>query len=135
MPRVAPAGTGGSDPVLERSQSLQRPPTPLTADDADRIVRKALTSAHTQAGGRLSPDRSGCLVLVGFHLHHLDAEVLEDAAARLLAGRERGHLIAIVVMGLGVLVEETDTSPESQQRSLAATCGQPQLRGWSSLGG
>lgn len=73
-------------------------------------MRKALTSAHTQAGGQLSPDRSGCLVLVGFHLHHLDAEVLEDAAARLLAGPERGHLIAIVVMGLGVLVEETDTS-------------------------
>lgn len=89
---------------------LQRPPTPLTADEADRIVRKALTSARTQAGGQLSPNRSGCLVVVGFHLHEPDAEVLERAAARLLASRGRAHVIAIVVMGLGVVLEETDMS-------------------------
>jgi hypothetical protein len=93
---------------VKTPQALQRPPTPVTADEADRIVRKALTSAHTQAGGQLSPDRSGCLVVVGFHLHERDAEVLEGAAARLLAGRERAHVIAIVVIGLGVVLEETD---------------------------
>ena len=95
---------------VKTPQHLQRPPTPLTADEARRIVRKALTKAQTQAGGQLSPDRSGCLVVVGFHLHERDAELLEEAAARLLAGRERAHVIAIVVMGLGAVLEETDTS-------------------------
>lgn len=95
---------------VKTPQPLQRPPTPLTASEANGIVRKALTSARTQPGGQLSPDRSGCLVVVGFHLHERDADLLEKAARQLLGGRARTHVIAIVVMGLGVVLEEAEMS-------------------------
>jgi hypothetical protein len=94
---------------VKTPQFLQRPPTPLPAGEADDVLKKALKSAKTKAGGQLSPDRTGCLAVVGFHLHQGDAEVLEMAAARLLAAQQRPHVIAIVIMGLGVLLDATDT--------------------------
>jgi hypothetical protein len=97
--------------------------TPLTADQADKVIRRSLKSAGTGSQGQLGPSVSGILAIGGFHLRYPDLDQLEAAARASL--QRRPHLLGIALISIGVAASNTVNTPggvrAGENASLAAT--------------
>jgi len=90
--------------------------TPLTAAEAERIVRSAFESAGTGRQGQLSPEHPGMPVIGGFHVGRESIERLREAACRHIGGRPP-HVAAVMVLSLGFDVNGPSGATSSMQLS------------------
>lgn len=91
---------------LHHPSKVLSPTTPLTAKEAETIVRRAIHRAGTGAGGQLAHPDGSVLVLGGFHLSDRDLDVLEAAIKRETDNPNvvRPTLAAVAVTTVGTLV-------------------------------
>jgi hypothetical protein len=90
-------------------EDLVRPRGPITADGAEKRVRRALNRAGTEPGDQLGPSSPGALAVGGFQLSEADLDQLEAAASALLErkGVLHPHIGAILIAGWGILVDDS----------------------------
>jgi hypothetical protein len=101
--------------------ALQRP-SAIDMDTAKWIVRRAPGKAGSGKRGQLQPNADALLVVGGFGLSRTDLDALEEAAANVLQSYpdERRHVIAIVVISLGVLLTPDRPGIAESVRTLSA---------------
>ncbi len=78
----------------------------LNALDAKEVVIDALKNAGTGAGGQLSRERCGILVIGGLSLKQLDLDRLAHGARALFAVRSLCHIGAIQILSIGVNISD-----------------------------
>ncbi len=97
-------GRGGLSLAVEvKAPQKLRDGRLLTPEQARSVVSDAMKSAGPSEGGQLAPDRCGNLVIGGFRLRDTDLKRLNEGASALFSRqRNLGHIAAIVVISLGV---------------------------------
>jgi len=95
--------------------ALQRRLEPVREHDVQEVVRKALKNAGTGPRGQLSARHPGLLLIGGFHLREADIELLKEEARALLSktGDKRRHIAGVMVLSVGVLVENAILGPDA----------------------
>jgi hypothetical protein len=118
---------------VKSPSALQGPREPIRADEADRIIDKAIRDAGTGSRGQLSPNRPGLLIVGGFHLQERDLDALEEASKRLLlrTGNWRKHIAGISVLSLGIYVDHVN--PRIEQALSIRISLNPQYTGQTAI--
>ena len=103
--------------------ALRNPQSPITDENAARLLRKALKKASTGEGGQLDAEYPGILAVGGFHLRKADLDVLERLAQIVIAERaeHRNHLAAIAVISVGALVSTPPATPQVEFAGIFTT--------------
>ncbi len=120
--------SGGVSVEVKSPQTLDTIQRPLSSDQAGRIVKRALRSAGSGAGGQLAQGEGSLLILGGLHLSQADFEILTAATRGHLRDHRapRPRLLGVVVVSVGTVVEGNLLAREGRllggsATSLAAT--------------
>jgi hypothetical protein len=81
------------------------------------ILKKALREAGTGAGGQLSSEHPGILLIGGFHLEDRQIAMLKIGARKLLSKRTScAHIIGIAIMSINVRIDNVVTTEDGRIR-------------------